>query len=160
MAEDAGREPVAVLWAFVVREATQGSPFAQAFVEIEERRYGELLDDALSSGFELAGGDPPSTSAAVLVREEQLVELALAGGHRGWTTAEPPLLSADWLAAAASRQLVVVVLLPPGTMAQATGAPMPADPAPGIGADAFMGAVDRARSAGRVFHGIARLMAV
>lgn len=101
MAEDAGREPDAVLWAFVVREATQGSPFAEAFVEIDERRYGELIDDALISGFELAVGDPPSTSAALLVREERLVELALAGGHRGWAMAEPPLLSADWLVAAA-----------------------------------------------------------
>ncbi|MDH6144341.1 MULTISPECIES: hypothetical protein [Kitasatospora] len=160
MAEDAGREPDAVLWAFVVREATQGSPFAEAFVEIDERRYGELIDDALISGFELAVGDPPSTSAALLVREERLVELALAGGHRGWAMAEPPLLSADWLVAAAGRQLVVVVLLPPGTMAQAAEASMRADPAPAIGADAFMGAVDRARSAARLFHGIARLVAV
>jgi hypothetical protein len=158
MAEESGREPVAVLWAFVVRESTQGSPFAVAFVEIDERRYGELLEDALVSGFALATGDSPPTTGAVLVREEQLVELALVGGHRGWATADPPSLAAGWLAAAADRQLVEVVLLPPGTMAQAAEASMETHPAPGIDTDAFLGAVERARLTGRLFHGRARLI--
>ncbi|GAA1259162.1 hypothetical protein GCM10009665_56600 [Kitasatospora nipponensis] len=158
MAEEAGREPVAVLWAFVVREAPQGPPIAEMFVEIEERRYAELLEDALVSGFALATGEPPPTSAAVLVREGRLAELALAGGHRGWATAQPPSLSGEWLAAAADRRLVVVVLLPPGTMARAAEPPAPDHAASGVAADAFMSAVEAARSVGRLFHGTARVV--
>ncbi|WP_233289314.1 hypothetical protein [Kitasatospora sp. MBT63] len=74
---------------FVVREAAFGPPFAEALLEVGSPLYEDLAEDAVDSGFVVAAGEPPATTAAVHVRGDALVRLTLVGGRRTWEPARP-----------------------------------------------------------------------
>ncbi|MFB7668749.1 hypothetical protein ACFC1R_33320 [Kitasatospora sp. NPDC056138] len=148
------RRPTPVLWAFVVRESpSQSPPVAEAVVEIGAAQYGQLLEDAMASGFVLAAGEPPPTTAEVHVRAGLLTELSLVGGHRVWEPAPPAPVSPEWLSAARTRTKVVVIVVPPGTWPPVLPGTASADLA-----DAFTANLQEARANGLVQHGTARLV--
>lgn len=147
--------PTPLLWAFVIREsAPQSPPVAEAILEIGPSQHAQLLEDAMASGFTLAAGDPPPTTAEVHVHHGLLTELSLVGGHRVWQPAPPAPLSPEWLSAAQTRDSVVVIIVPPGTWPQSLPDTAPADLA-----DVFTTNLQEARTNGLVQHGTARLIA-
>ncbi|MGK4579500.1 hypothetical protein [Kitasatospora sp. HPMI-4] len=156
MASAAGerRGPTPVLWAFVIRESSLGGPpTAEAVVEIGSSQYGQLLEDAMASGFTIAIDEPPPTTTEVHVRDGFLTELSMVGGHRLWEPAPPAPVSPEWLSAAEARDSVVIILVPPGTWPETT---------PGLApdelAEAFTANLRDARADGMVQHGLARLI--
>lgn len=144
--------PAPVRWVFVVREAAFGPPFAEALMEVGSPLYEQLAGDAVDSGFVVAAGEPPATTAEVHVGDGALVRLVLVGGRRTWEPAVPAVLSTRWLSAAEGRGGVVVVMAPPATL--------PASD-PDAAADsrraAFTAALAEARATGRLLHGMAVL---
>ncbi|MER8188184.1 hypothetical protein [Kitasatospora sp. NPDC094015] len=144
--------PAPVRWVFVVCEAVFGPPFAEAVLEVGTPLFEGLAADVVDTGFVVAAGEPPVTTAAVRVRGGALVGLVLVGGRRTWEPAEPAALSPGWLAAAGSRGGVVVVLAAPGTL------PDPEQVATAEATKvAFSAALGEARAAGRLLHGMADL---
>ncbi|MER8185852.1 hypothetical protein [Kitasatospora sp. NPDC094015] len=150
--EHHGGVPAPVRWVFVVREAAFGPPFAEALLEVGPPLYEQLAGDAVDSGFVLAAGEPPATTAEVRLRAGALVGLVLVGGRRTWEPAEPAVLSPGWLAAADARGGVVMVLAPPATLP-------PTDPRASAETlkAAFSTALEAARERGRLLHGMAAL---
>ncbi|GAA2269271.1 hypothetical protein GCM10010430_63430 [Kitasatospora cystarginea] len=143
-----------MLWAFVVRESTPGTPpSAEAIVEIGPAQYPQLLEDAMASGFTMAVGEPPLTTAEIHVRDGLLTELSLVGGHRVWEPAPPAPVSPEWVSAAVGRAGVLVILVPPGTWPEDARDLGPVDLA-----EAFTANLREARADGLVQHGAAQLV--
>lgn len=141
-----------MVWAFVVRTAAFGPPFAEAVVEVGERLHGDLMADALDSGFVLAAGEPPRTTGTVEVGAGVLERLVLVGGRQVWEPSGAVGVSPGWRAAAEERGGVVVILVPPGTWP-----PGLMGLAPEERERAFTEALEEARTAGRVLHGLVAL---
>ncbi|WP_395297955.1 hypothetical protein ACF9IK_34240 [Kitasatospora hibisci] len=149
---DDGAARAPMVWALAVREATDGLPFAEVIVEVGPRLHGELLENVVDSGFLLAAGDPPETTAVVEVRGPLLARLVLVGGRQIWEPASPVVASPGWLAAAGERQAVAVIVVPPGTWPPGL---MSLPPQERI--DAFTRSLEEAREDGQALHGAARL---
>ncbi|MEV6979144.1 hypothetical protein [Kitasatospora sp. NPDC093806] len=145
-------ERVPMVWALAVREAADGPPFAEVIVEIGPRLYRDFAEAALDSGFVLAAGPVPATTAVVQVRGATLARLVLVGGRQVWEPASEVALSPGWRAAAEGRRGAVVLVVPPGTWPAGL---MELDP--GEGAATFTRSLEQARTAGHVLHGLATL---
>ncbi|MER7708078.1 hypothetical protein ABTX81_34970 [Kitasatospora sp. NPDC097605] len=151
MADEAGDGAAApMVWALAVRATAAGPPFAELIVEIGPRLYGEFVESAVDSGFVLAAGEPPATTAVVGLRGDVLSRLVLVGGRQLWEPASEVRASPGWVAAAAGRALVVVLVVPPGTWPPDL---MELDPAQG--ADVLGRSLEAARTSGAVLHGTA-----
>ncbi|MFI6849516.1 hypothetical protein ACIBJD_33725 [Kitasatospora sp. NPDC050467] len=99
----AGPERAPMVWALAVRESAAGAPFAEVIVEVGPRLHGDLIENVVGSGFVLAAGEPPDTTAAVEMRGDRLARLVLVGGRQVWEPASPVVASAGWLSAAEAR---------------------------------------------------------
>ncbi|MQS15574.1 hypothetical protein F7Q99_25705 [Streptomyces kaniharaensis] len=141
-----------MVWAFVVRAAAAGPPFAEAVVEVGERLYGDLVADALDSGFALAVGEPPLVTGTVELGAGRFERMVLVGGRQVWEPGLAVEVSPAWRAAAEVRGGVVVVIVPPGTWPLGL---MDLDSAERE--RAFGEALEEARTAGQVLHGMVAL---
>ncbi|WP_436771088.1 hypothetical protein [Yinghuangia sp. YIM S09857] len=92
-----------------------GPPVAEALVEAAAGDYPLLVDHAHESGFGLCLGEPPPTTAQVLVHRGYVVALTLVGERQTWLLPAPMDPTPAWLDAAEAHGMVVVELLPPGT---------------------------------------------
>ena len=151
MSDSASPGPPAMSWVFAVREFDPGlPPFAEAIMEVAPDDHSRLLQDALDSGFALAIGDPPPATAELQLTDGRLTAVTLVGGHYVVRLGHPVQLSPAWLAAARERGTAIVVVVPPGTL--------PGDELDETArADALTTRLDKARAAGRVLHGAARV---
>ncbi|MFB6892048.1 hypothetical protein ACFCX4_22375 [Kitasatospora sp. NPDC056327] len=147
-AGDGGSAPM--VWALAVRLVALGPPLAELIVEIAPRLYGDFAENALDSGFVLAAGDPPATTAVVGVRDSALTRLVLVGGRQSWEPGSEVRASPGWLAAADGRNAVAVLLVPPGTWP-----PDLMDLDPVEGTEALTRSLESARVTGAVLHGLA-----
>ncbi|MFC5663947.1 hypothetical protein ACFP3U_13250 [Kitasatospora misakiensis] len=147
-AGDDGRVPM--VWALAVRAVAAGPPFAELIVEIGPELFDAFVDHVVDSGFVLAAGEPPATTAVVEVEGNVLTRLVLVGGRQAWEPASDVLASPGWQAAAAGRGTVVVLVVPPGTWPPGL---MDLDPV--AGAEALTRSLESARAAGAVLHGTA-----
>ncbi|GAA0703088.1 hypothetical protein GCM10010193_67410 [Kitasatospora atroaurantiaca] len=138
-----------MVWALVVREEDEGSPFAEAIVEVGPALFDSLIEDATDSGFALAAGEPPDTTASLQVRDDQLLRMLFVGGRLVWEPTSPVQVSPSWLSAARARQGVVVVIVPPGTWP-----PGLMDMPPQDRSTAFTDSLQAARAAGLAMHGM------
>ncbi|TYC76494.1 hypothetical protein [Streptomyces sp. CB01881] len=143
--EGARRAPM--VWAFAVRESA-GVLVAEAIVEVGARLHGELVVDAVDSGFVLAAGEPPATTGVVEVGAQRFERLVLVGGRQVWEPAAGVAVSPGWLAAAEGRGGVVVIVVPPGTWPAGL---MSLEPQERVAA--FTRSLEKARVAGRLLHG-------
>lgn len=137
-----------MVWAFAVREAA-GALFAEAIVEVGARLHGELVADAVDSGFLLAAGEPPATTGVVEVGGQRFERLVLVGGRQVWEPASGVAVSPGWLSAAERRGGVVVIVVPPGTWPAGL---MGLEPEERVAA--FTRSLDAARAAGLLLHGM------
>ncbi|MEU6239509.1 hypothetical protein ABZ885_41955, partial [Kitasatospora sp. NPDC047058] len=71
-----------MLWALEVRTAWLGPPFAELIVEVGAELHDRLTVDAVESGFVLAVGEPPATSAVLEVAGRRLARLVLVSFPR------------------------------------------------------------------------------
>ncbi|MBD0694060.1 hypothetical protein [Streptomyces sp. CBMA123] len=145
---DNGRDRAPVVWALAVHESVQGPPFAELIVEVGEDLYAALVEAAVDSGFVLAAGEPPGTSAAVGVGGGRVERLELVGGRDVWEPGSRVEASPGWLAAAEDRGAVVVVIVPPGTWPPGL---IELEPAERL--DVFTRRLEQEVAAGRVLHG-------
>ncbi|MFF7586137.1 hypothetical protein ACFZCK_01445 [Kitasatospora purpeofusca] len=145
---DGGSVPM--VWALAVRAVELGPPFAELIVEIGPALFAAFVDNAVDSGFVLAAGEPPATTAVVELAGNALVRLVMVGGRQAWEPASDVLASPGWLTAAAGRRAVVVLVVPPGTWPPGL---MDLDPA--AGAALLTRSLESARAAGAVLHGTA-----
>ncbi|PBC75566.1 hypothetical protein BX265_0234 [Streptomyces sp. TLI_235] len=139
-----------MLWALVVREIDDDGVVAEIVVEVDEGHYGSLAVDAWESGFVVAPGGTPTTTAVVQVRGGRFERLVLVGGREAW---EPkPAMEAPpaWLSAAAEAGGVLVTVMLPGTWP-----PDLAGLTPDRQAEAFEDRLEEARATGTVLQGIA-----
>ncbi|MEU8133412.1 hypothetical protein [Streptodolium elevatio] len=90
-------------------------PVAEALVEAGAGDYPLLVDHAHESGFSLCLGEPPMTTAQLLVRRGLVAALTLVGDRQRWLLPTPMDPMGAWLAAAELHGMVVVEILPPGT---------------------------------------------
>ncbi|WTW99263.1 hypothetical protein OG216_40605 [Streptomycetaceae bacterium NBC_01309] len=90
-------------------------PMAEALVEAAAGDYPLLVDHAHESGFGLCIGEPPLTTAQVLVHRGLVVALTLVGDRQRWLLPTPMDPTPAWVAAAEVHGMVVVEILPPGT---------------------------------------------
>ncbi|MBP0454024.1 hypothetical protein J5Y04_31455 [Kitasatospora sp. RG8] len=148
----AGPERAPMVWALAVRESAAGAPFAEVIVEVGPRLHGDLIENVVDSGFVLAAGDPPDTTAVVEMRGDLLARLVLVGGRQVWEPASPVVASSGWLSAAGARGGAVVMVVPPGTWP-----PGLMNLAPQERIDVFTRRLEEAREVGLVLHGIATL---
>lgn len=139
-----------MVWALAVRETADGPPFAEVIVEVGPALHGELVENLVDSGFTLAAGEPPDTTAVVEVRGPLLARLVLVGGRQVWEPASPVEASAGWVSAAEDRGRVIVLVVPPGTWP-----PGLMSLAPQGRIELFTRSLEEARAAGRVLHGTA-----
>ncbi|MEW1910158.1 hypothetical protein AB0442_17155 [Kitasatospora sp. NPDC085895] len=156
MADDpsgGGRRAAPMVWALAVREGPDGRSAAEAIVEVGQDWYGELVADAMDSGFVLAAGDPPATTGVVEVREGWFERLVMVGGRGVWEPHPPVQASPVWLAAAAEPPGVLVLVVPPGTWPPGL---MGLDPMQQ--AEAFGRSLEAARVRGLVLHGTAAVV--
>jgi hypothetical protein len=142
-----------MVWAFVVREAAEGPPFAEAIVEIDPALHALFVADVLDSGFTIAAGEPPETSAAVHVHGDRLTRLFLIGDRQVWEPARLVEVSPGWLSAAEARHGIVLIVVPPGTWP--TGL---VEMTPEVRDDIFRTCLAEARDAGLALCGTARLV--
>ncbi|PBC70550.1 hypothetical protein BX265_5093 [Streptomyces sp. TLI_235] len=142
-----------MVWALAVREGPEGRSAAEAIVEVGEDWYGELVQDALDSGFMLAAGNPPTTTGVVEVREGWFERLVLVGGRGVWEPHPPVAASPVWTSAAAEPTGVLVLVVPPGTWPPGL---MGLDPLEQ--AEAFGRSLEAARLQGLVLHGTAAVV--
>ncbi|MFF2659070.1 hypothetical protein ACFVUH_17090 [Kitasatospora sp. NPDC058032] len=147
-AGDGGSAPM--VWALAVRATAAGPPYAELIVEIGPRLYEEFVESAVDSGFVLAAGEPPATTAVVGLRGRVLSRLVLVGGRQLWEPSSEVHASPGWVAAAEGRAVVVVLLVPPGTWP-----PDLMDLTPEQGAEVLGRSLEAARTAGAVLHGTA-----
>ncbi|MET9402794.1 hypothetical protein [Kitasatospora sp. NPDC002965] len=153
MAEDVeGAGPAPMVWALAVHESAAGVPFAEVIVEIGPHLYGEFVESVVDSGFVLAAGEPPATTAVMEVRGSLLTRLVLIGGRQVWEPASEVRASPGWVSAAEGRGRVIVILVPPGTWPPDL---MELGTEEGIGV--FTRRLDEARAAGLLLHGAVRL---
>ncbi|MFD9123393.1 hypothetical protein [Kitasatospora sp. NPDC059571] len=153
MADETGdRRAAPMVWALAVRETDDGGSVAEAIVEVGEDWHGELVVDAVDSGFALAVGEPPATTAVVEVRDGSFERLVLVGGRQVWEPQPSVEASGTWLAAAADRQGVLVIVVPPGTWPPGLMALEPLQQA-----EAFGRRLEEARLRGLVLQGTAVL---
>ncbi|MFF1909522.1 hypothetical protein [Kitasatospora sp. NPDC058218] len=145
-----GPERAPMVWALAVRETADGPPFAEVIVEVGPALHGELVENLVDSGFTLAAGEPPDTTAVVEVRGPLLARLVLVGGRQVWEPASPVEASAGWVSAAEDRGRVIVLVVPPGTWP-----PGLMSLAPQGRIELFTRSLEEARAAGRVLHGTA-----
>ncbi|MFD9124808.1 hypothetical protein [Kitasatospora sp. NPDC059571] len=108
------RDAEFTVWALTVDEDSPGAPVAEVYVEVGRRWHGDLLADAIDSGFHLAVGEPPDSTGLLLTSGAE-IERLLVGGRRSWEPLPHPLASPQWWAAARSAGHVLVTLVPPGT---------------------------------------------
>lgn len=145
-----GAEQAPMVWALSVREVASGPPYAEAIVEVGPELHSWLVEGTMSSGFTLAAGEPPATTAVVEVRGHRLTRLVLVGGREVWEPASLVEVSPTWLSAAEGRAGVVVIVVPPGTWP-----PGLMDLPPHTRIDVFTRSLEDARTAGLVLHGMA-----
>lgn len=138
-----------MVWALAVRETAVGPPYAEVIVEVGPALHGDLAEQAVDSGFVLAG-DPPETTAVVEVRGGRLERLVLVGGRQVWEPASPVAASPGWLSAAGERGWAVVLLVAPGTWP-----PGLMELEPSERAAAFTRSLAEANATGLVLHGLA-----
>ncbi|MFF2353421.1 hypothetical protein ACFVVL_26990 [Kitasatospora sp. NPDC058115] len=152
MADEAGGGggTAPMVWALAVRATEAGPPFAELIVEIGPRLYGEFVESAVDSGFVLAAGEPPATTAVIGLRGAVLSRLVLVGGRQLWEPASEVRASPGWVAAAEGRGAVVVLVVPPGTWP-----PDLMDLDAERGAEALGRSLEAARTSGAVLHGTA-----
>ncbi|MEU6236589.1 hypothetical protein [Kitasatospora sp. NPDC047058] len=150
MADEAGGEArrAPMVWAFAVREVA-GGPLAEAIVEVGARLHGELVVDAVDSGFVLAAGEPPATTGVVELGGRRFERLVLVGGRQVWEPASGVAVSPGWLSAAEGRGGVAVIVVPPGTWPPGL---MGLEPQEQIAA--FTRSLEAARIAGLLLHGM------
>ncbi|WP_354643753.1 hypothetical protein [Kitasatospora camelliae] len=142
-----------MVWAFVVHGVPVGPPVAEAVLEVDGSVHAMLAEDAQDSGFTLAAGDPPETTAVVRVRGRAFTRLVLVGDRQVWEPTEPVPVSPAWLAAAEGRGRVVVTVVPPGTWPRV----LP-DLPPEEREEAFTTGLAEVRAAGLALHGTARVV--
>ncbi|MFJ7250327.1 hypothetical protein ACIQWA_37610 [Kitasatospora sp. NPDC098652] len=153
--ENGERARAPMVWALAVREVAQGPPFAELIVEVGPDLYPELVEAALDSGFTLAAGEPPDTSAVVEVDDGRVKRLALVGGRQNWEPDTRVETSPAWLSAAEDRGAAegrgaaVVILVPPDTWPPGLIELGP------VGLDVFAQRLEQERRAGHVLHGTA-----
>ncbi|MGW6917619.1 hypothetical protein ACWGB8_27875 [Kitasatospora sp. NPDC054939] len=152
MAEEtgSGAQRLPMVWALAVRETAEGVPLAEVIVEVGPVLHGELVEHAVDSGFVLAAGEPPETTAVVEVAGDRLMRLVLVGGRQVWEPATRVPASPGWLAAAGMRGAVAVIVVAPGTWPPDLMELEPAEQAA-----AFNRSLEEARTAGLVLHGTA-----
>ncbi|MFE6871367.1 hypothetical protein ACFVFS_33030 [Kitasatospora sp. NPDC057692] len=146
-----GDGPAPMVWALAVRVVALGPPYAELIVELGPGLYEAFAENVLDSGFVLAAGDPPATTAVVEAGEDVLIRLVLVGGRQAWEPASEVRTSTGWQEAARGRNAVVVLVVPPGTWP-----PYLMDLDPREGAVALTRSLESARAAGEVLHGLAR----
>lgn len=139
--------------AFALREAAEGVPFAEAVVEVDADSYPVLLSQAQESGFVLATGEPPMTTAEVQVRSGLFTSLSMVGERQVWEMAPPAPVASAWTDAASLHGAAVVSILAPGTWPTDL-----ADLSPEEAAARFSRRLDKARETGRMLHGAARVV--
>ncbi|WP_431683545.1 hypothetical protein [Kitasatospora sp. KL5] len=152
MVDETGGEPEPMVWALVVREREDGETAAEVIVEVTRDRHADLVGDAVDSGFVLAAGNAPDTTAVVELHEGLVERLVLVGGRQAWEPQPQPVASGTWRAAAEHRGRVLVVIVPPGTWP--TGTPGPAGQER---METFAAALEDARAQGAALHGTAAL---
>ncbi|WP_431683223.1 hypothetical protein [Kitasatospora sp. KL5] len=140
------------VWALTVQEQPPGPPVAEAFIEVGPRWHGELLEHALESGFLLAVGEAPQSTAVLEMRGALVERLVLVGGRQVWEPVPRPAASPEWRTAARERGEVLVVVLPPGTCVGEGAERDPQEQADGL-TDSVAAACDE----GVVLHGTAGL---
>ncbi|MFD0526622.1 hypothetical protein ACFQ1I_04120 [Kitasatospora arboriphila] len=152
MSEDIDSDSEPTVWALTVQEQEIGPPVAEAFIEVGRRWHAELLTHALESGFLLAAGDAPQSTAVVVMNGPLVDRLLFVGGRQSWEPVPKPAASPEWRTAARERGEVLVVVVPPGTCL--TGG---ADGDPQDEADGLTRGLAAAGGEGVVLHGTAAL---
>ncbi|MFD9124051.1 hypothetical protein [Kitasatospora sp. NPDC059571] len=150
MSEERDSEPT--VWALAVQEQETGPPLAEAFIAVGRRWHAELLTHALESGFLLAAGEAPQSTAMVVMNGALVDRLLFVGGRESWEPVPKPAASPEWRTAARERGEVLVVVVPPGTSLVDDRDGHPRDEA-----DAFGRSATEARDEGVVLHGTAAL---
>ncbi|MCU7826827.1 hypothetical protein [Kitasatospora sp. DSM 101779] len=156
MSEDHDSEPT--VWALTVQEQPIGPPLAEAFIEVGRRWHGELLTHALESGFLLAAGEAPQSTAMVVMRGPLVERLLFVGGRQSWEPVPKPAASPEWRTAARERGEVLVVVVPPGTCLVDEDDPDDEDPQ--NEATGLVRSIGEACDDGVVLHGTAALALV
>ncbi|MFJ8622054.1 hypothetical protein ACIRD3_04335 [Kitasatospora sp. NPDC093550] len=133
-----------------VQEPAQGPPLAELIVEVGPDLHGALVEGAVDSGFTLAAGEPPATTATVAVGDGRVERLELVGGRELWEPDSRIEVSPGWLAAAEARGTAVVIIVPPGTWPPGL---LELEPAARL--DVFTRRLEEETAAGRVLHGTA-----
>ncbi|GAA2741993.1 hypothetical protein [Kitasatospora cinereorecta] len=153
-----GRGGVApMVWAFVVRDEGEDA-VAEAVVEVDASSHAALLEDAYDSGFTVAAGNPPVTTAVAHVEVDPFGEARLTylvlGARQVWMPVPAASVPPRWLAAARTVGRVAVLIVPPDTWPR----DLP-DREPEVRTAVFVAGLAQARASGLAMHGSALLFA-
>ncbi|MEU9047349.1 MULTISPECIES: hypothetical protein [unclassified Kitasatospora] len=104
MADETDRTGALPRWCgHCVQGPAQGPPLAELIVEVGPALHGALVEGAVGSGFTLAAGEPPDTTATIAVGAGRVQRLELVGGRDLWEPDSRIDVSPDWRASAVSR---------------------------------------------------------